>query len=343
MPWARTFASTYPVMVMWVFQHLIKAMVNTRYEIFSIMGLPGFIMDMKYWAIGGIVLACVLPVVNVDPNIVMFVLMAQMVLSLDTLPLNKTLVKFDRRLVWLTMFFCYVFNSIISVLFGLPFLLTNPEVWYGWAMIAAIPCGICVVLMCVITKGDVLNAFRVIILSYTVGLIYSPLVSWVLIGNAINPLEILEYLILFIVFPLLLSRVFTKYPLKREVKVSFLNIMIAMLVFFPLNQNHDLIFNHPEIIALIFVMCIARCIVLHLGSLWFIRVFRIPESQKGMYLTLGVMKSTGLALSMVLLVIPDVFEATVPCFCCVIVEIVWLSIMTKRYEIKDPVPDASPS
>lgn len=289
-------------------------------------------------------MALLLPIIEVDSNIVMFILMAQMVLSLDTLPLNKTLVKFDRKTIFLTMFFCYVFNSLISVLFGLPFLMSYPEVWYGWAMIAAIPCGICVVLMCVITRGDVLSAFRVVVLSYTVGLIYSPLVSLLLIGDAINPLEILEYLLLFIVIPFILSRVFTKYPLKRETKVPLLNILIALLVFFPVSQNKDLIFNNPELIALIFVFCISRCIVLHIGSLGFIKAFKIPESQKGLYLTLGVMKSTGLALSMVLLVIPGVYEATVPCFCCVIVEIVWLSIMTKRYEIKEePTQAASPA
>lgn len=305
------------------------------------MNVVGTLTDMKFLVVVALIAGTFLPNINANQDIVVFVLMIQMMLSMDTLVFNRDIFRMDRKFVLRTMFLSNVFNTVITLLTGLPYLLANEiSVWYGWAMIAAVPCGICVIVICVLTKGDVLNSFRSTVLCYSTGLIYTPLVTLILLGDAVNPLEILQYMFLFIIVPFLLSRILAKRPLRREIKVPIINILIGLLIFFPLNNYNGIIYDNMIFVLILFLVCVVRTLVLHFGSLWFIRFRGIDDSQKTMYLTLGVMKSTGLALSMVMLVLPNVPEATFPCFISVIVDVVWLAIMTKLYEVKDEPPVA---
>ena len=108
------------------------------------MGIPGLLINIRYCIVVGIVLGFLIgPVEGVDFSLMMIiVLMVQMTVSMEGLEFGRKDFSERKKEVLIAFLCCFALNTGVTVLVGLPFIYSHPEIWYGWALFASLPCAI---------------------------------------------------------------------------------------------------------------------------------------------------------------------------------------------------------
>jgi BASS family bile acid:Na+ symporter len=206
----------------------------------------------------------------------------------------------------------------------------NEGIWYGWVILASMPCAIAVVTAAVLTRENIEVSFVGVSATYIIGIVVTPLLSFALIGDAVNPLEILKYLLLFIIIPLILSRPIGKLNLPRTVKVPIINMMMFIMIFLSVNSNRGFLIDDVTFAGIILVVAILRVVALTVLSRIIIRVAKVPNDRRTILTVMGVWKNTGLSVSMSMLLLVSTPESVVPCFMSMMVECIWFSMVTRK-------------
>ena len=286
-------------------------------------------MDLRVWIVLAIVTSLLIKPLDIDSSMLIIItLMIQMTLALDGLSISKKDIMGGGRNGLLSIFLCYVMNTAVTLACGLFFIKDNPDIWHGWVMLASMPCAISVVTAAVLVKGNLNASLIGVTATYTAGIVLTPLISFAILGNAVNPFEILKYILLFILIPVILARLLSVLHLKRTVKVPVINLMMFIMVFLAVNANHEFIMNFPELILVTAVIVVVRVAALHLITAVILRKIRTPEMSYTVFLVMGVWKNTGLSVSMSMLLLAP--EAVIPCFLSLIVESLWFSLVTNK-------------
>lgn len=290
-------------------------------------------MDLRLWILASIVISMVVPQLDLPSSIlIIVVLMIQMTLSMDGLNLSLRNLRENRRGAALSILLCYVVNTLVTLVAGMPFLGANDDIWYGWVMLASMPCAISVVTAAILMNGSMESSVVAVTATYVSGMALTPLLSFALIGDAVNPLEILKYIVLFIVIPVILSRPLGLLHLKKTAKVPVINLMMSVMVFLSVNSNADFIWSSPGLMLSVMAVVVARVLVLHGLMRLIVWKLGVADDRKGIYLVLGVWKNTGLSVSMSMILLASASSA-IPCFLSMIVETIWFSIVTRRYRM----------
>ena len=298
--------------------------------------------DLRLWLATAIVLSFVIPESDLPfSSIIIVILMVQMTLSMDGLRLSIQDLGRNRRGALISILLSYLVNTGITLLLGSLFIADNREIWYGWVMLASMPCAIAVVTASILMKENMETAVLAVTATYVSGLVLTPLLSFALIGDAVNPLEILKYIVLFIIIPVILSRLTPYLNMKREFKVPAINLLMAAMVFCSVNSNRGVMIDDPGFILLILGVVLLRVLILNAVMWVLIRRSGFAEGSEGTYLVLGVWKNTGLSISMTMVLLAATPTSVIPCFLSMIVETLWFSIVTR--ERKSSQPDAAVS
>ena len=289
------------------------------------------LMDLRIWVISVIVISLLIDTVDVPSStLIIVVLMVQMTLSMDGLKLSLKDIKENNRDAIISVLMTYVLNTLVTLFIGALFLPVNEAIWYGWVMLASMPCAIAVVMAAVITKENLNVSFVGVTATYVVGIVVTPLLSFALIGDAVNPLEILKYLILFIVIPLILSRPLERFNLPRTVKVPIINLMMFIMIFLSVNSNRGFLIDDVTFAGLILIVAIFRVVMLSVLSHFALKAVKVPNDRRTTMMVMGVWKNTGLSVSMSMLLLASTPESVIPCFMSMMVECIWFSIITRR-------------
>ena len=289
------------------------------------------LMDLRIWVISAIVISLLIDTVDVPSStLIIVVLMVQMTLSMDGLKLSLKDIKENNRDAIISVLMTYVLNTLVTLFIGALFLPVNEAIWYGWVMLASMPCAIAVVMAAVITKENLNVSFVGVTATYVVGIVVTPLLSFALIGDAVNPLEILKYLILFIVIPLILSRPLERFNLPRTVKVPIINLMMFIMIFLSVNSNRGFLIDDVTFAGLILIVAIFRVVTLSVLSHFALKAVKVPNDRRTTMMVMGVWKNTGLSVSMSMLLLASTPESVIPCFMSMMVECIWFSIITRR-------------
>lgn len=289
------------------------------------------LMDLRIWVISAIVISLLIDTVDVPSStLIIVVLMVQMTLSMDGLKLSLKDIKENNRDAIISVLMTYVLNTLVTLAIGALFLPVNEAIWYGWVMLASMPCAIAVVMAAVITKENLNVSFVGVTATYVVGIVVTPLLSFALIGDAVNPLEILKYLILFIVIPLILSRPLERFNLPRTVKVPIINLMMFIMIFLSVNSNRGFLIDDVTFAGLILIVAIFRVVMLSVLSHFALKAVKVPNDRRTTMMVMGVWKNTGLSVSMSMLLLASTPESVIPCFMSMMVECIWFSIITRR-------------
>ena len=289
------------------------------------------LMDLRIWVISAIVISLLIDTVDVPSStLIIVVLMVQMTLSMDGLKLSLKDIKENNRDAIISVLMTYVLNTLVTLFIGALFLPVNEAIWYGWVMLASMPCAIAVVMAAVITKENLNVSFVGVTATYVVGIVVTPLLSFALIGDAVNPLEILKYLILFIVIPLILSRPLERFNLPRTVKVPIINLMMFIMIFLSVNSNRGFLIDDVTFAGLILIVAIFRVVMLSVLSHFALKAVKVPNDRRTTMMVMGVWKNTGLSVSMSMLLLASTPESVIPCFMSMMVECIWFSIITRR-------------
>lgn len=295
------------------------------------MKLMDALMDLRIWVISAIVISLLIDTVDVPSStLIIVVLMVQMTLSMDGLKLSLKDIKENNRDAIISVLMTYVLNTLVTLAIGALFLPVNEAIWYGWVMLASMPCAIAVVMAAVITKENLNVSFVGVTATYVVGIVVTPLLSFALIGDAVNPLEILKYLILFIVIPLILSRPLERFNLPRTVKVPIINLMMFIMIFLSVNSNRGFLIDDVTFAGLILIVAIFRVVTLSVLSHFALKAVKVPNDRRTTMMVMGVWKNTGLSVSMSMLLLASTPESVIPCFMSMMVECIWFSIITRR-------------
>ena len=291
------------------------------------------VMDLRVWVAAAIIISFIVPVLDLPfSTFIIIVLIIQMTLSMDGLNLSLRDLRDNKRGALLSISFCYVVNTLATLAVGALFIPEHRDIWYGWVMLASMPCAIAVVTAATLMKERIEVAVLAVTATYLAGIILTPLLSYGLIGDAVDPLKILEYILLFIIIPVILSRLLAHLHLKREVKVPVINMMMAVMIFCSVNSNRVTLESDPVLVGLIILAVIGRLMILNLIMWLIVRKAPFADGARGTYLVLGVWKNTGLSVSMSMIILASMPNAVIPCFISLIIETVWFSFITRDHK-----------
>lgn len=295
------------------------------------MKLIDVLMDLRVWVISAIIISLLFDTIDIPSStLIIVVLMIQMTLSMDGLKLSLDGIRENRKDVIISVLMTYVLNTLVTLAIGAVFIPMNESIWYGWVILASMPCAIAVVTAAVLTRENIEVSFVGVSATYIIGIIVTPLLSFALIGDAVNPLEILKYLLLFIIIPLILSRPIGKLNLPRTVKVPVINMMMFIMIFLSVNSNRGFLIDDVTFAGIILMIAILRVVILTVLSRLIIRVAKVPNDRKTILTVMGVWKNTGLSVSMSMLLLVSTPESVIPCFMSMMVECIWFSMATRR-------------
>ncbi len=296
------------------------------------MGVPGPLLNIRYWIVAGIVLGFLLgPREGFDFSLMMIlVLMIQMSVSMEGLEFGRKDFSERKKEVLIAFLCCFALNTGVTVLVGLPFIYSHPEIWYGWALFASLPCAIAVVVCAIYMKGDVKLALLSVTAIYMISLALTPVLSLILVGNAISPLEILRYIILFIAIPFVAALLLRRFHVREDHKTVTMNAMMMLLVLFAIAANRDAFFDDLWLVLIILGLATLRLVVLTVVPWEWSRRAGIGRGRSVVYVVASAWKNTGMCIAMVMILLPGMQEAVLPAVISLLVENIWFMIMTAK-------------
>ncbi|MCQ2070217.1 MAG: Na+-dependent transporter [archaeon] len=283
--------------------------------------------DVRVFVVLGIIAAfCIGSIGEAVATISLVVLIAQMTASLHGLHMDRGGLRKDLVPSLWSLVCCFGISAGAALASGLVFMDYYPEMWYGWVMLAAAPPAVSVITVALIMKGDVGMGAVAMAVIYAFALGLTSLYTFVFIGDAVSPLEILKYVVLFIVVPVVLNVPLGRVNIQKKYKVFFINVMMFLLLVLSLGKNRDFIIGNCGIVLVLVVFCILRTFAVSAVMLWYLRSHGHSRERSVVYVAFAVWKNSGLATSMCMILLAGMPAAALPCAVSLVVEAVWFAI-----------------
>lgn len=317
------------------------------------MALLNVLEDIKVWIAVAIVLALVFGFGSPDAStIMMLALIAQMAVALDGIRFSRSDFGTYRKPILVNFVCCFGICTGFTLLTGL-FFIDNQALWTGWVMLSAVPCAISVVPSALFLKADPKLAVLSLTVIYVIAIALTPLITHTLIGNSVNPLEVLRYILMFILIPFVLTIPIKRLHLKQAPKTLFINLMMFILVFVGLGSRQEFVFSEPMIVLSLVVACMFRIFLVSTVFVLAMKKLGCDRDNSLNYVSFCYWKNSGMSASLTMgLFAATMPEAVLPCVVSLIVEAVWFAILTKAIDrvwppsVSDDLSDgqdASPS
>ena len=222
------------------------------------MPLLNILSDIKVWIAVAIILALIFGFGSPDASTIMMIaLIAQMAVALDGIQFSRHDFGDYKKPIVLNLLCCFIICTGFTLVTGLLFI-DNQALWTGWVMLSAVPCAISVVPSALFLRADPKLAVLSLAVIYVVAIALTPIITHTLIGNSVNPLEVLRYILMFILIPFILTIPLKRLHLKQAPKTVFINLMMFILVFVGLGSRQEFVFSEPMVVLSLVVACIFR-------------------------------------------------------------------------------------
>jgi BASS family bile acid:Na+ symporter len=300
--------------------------------------------DIKLWVVLGIILGLAVGFDHPDSGtILMAALMFQMILALDGLDFHRDDFSRYKRSIAISIGCCFILNTSITLLTGL-FFIDDTALWYGWVMLAAVPCAVSLISASLFMHGDTKMAVLSLISIYLVAMAASPIITKLLIGDAINPLDILKYIILFVVIPFAITIPLKRLHLPRVPKLIGINAMMLILVMIGLGSRRDYIFSEPEVIFWLVLACVLRVFVFSVIMVPLIRRTGCRREDGVIYMVLSIWRNSSMAVSMCMVLLSEQYpEAVLPAIISLVVESTWFAFINGTIDRMWPREESAPA
>ena len=292
------------------------------------MALLDRLTNVKYWIVAALAFGLVIgDIGSIAQIIVMVTLIAMMTASLIGLEIKREDVTRRKSELVFAVICCYGIASAAVLLSGM---LLEDNLWSGWVLIASVPCAVSVISATLIMRGDVKLSITAVTLIYIVALVFTPLFTKVMLGNAVSPFEIVKYVVLFVFLPLLISIPLKRVRIPPKEKNVLINACFFILIGIAFGVNRDVIFGETmlvtttiaaSLIRIVAVFLIMEMVLRRIGMVWNLRV---------VFVLIAVWKNSALAMTLTLILIPDA-EAAMPAAILVPMETIWLMFMIWYY------------
>ncbi|AIZ56347.1 sodium bile acid symporter family protein [Candidatus Methanoplasma termitum] len=297
------------------------------------MALIGTLSNMRYWIILGVAMALLIgPIGDFSSNLLIIVLIIQMTLSMDGLTLNSENIKKNKRPILYSVIGCFGISAGVTLIIGSFFISGHQDLWNGWVLLAAVPCAVSCVTMSFYLKGNTTMCVLALAVVYFLALALTPLITLVMLGEAVSVLKILSYVILFVVVPMAASFPLKKIKIDRTTRMITVNIMMFLMVFLALGANRDFLSSEPVVVILVIIACIVRVFVV--GFLM-THIFKKKGSNREnalVYIPMSVWKNSGLATTLCFVLFGSAAGAALPCAISLLVEVLWFASISSYIE-----------
>jgi len=288
--------------------------------------------DVRWWILSALVFGLLIGGTDMAPTIAMISLMVMMCVSLQGLDFNKADIADKKKDVLIGVLICYAVAGGVTLLVGSFY---DHDLWLGWVMIAAVPCAISVTSGTLILKGDTKLAMITVTVIYFVALAITPLMTKVLIGEAVSPIEVLKYVALFIVIPFAVSIPLRKVTLNADIKTITINILFFILVFITFGANREFILSEPKTVLWVAAGCLVRIIAVAVAMELILKWAGKRRDQRIPMVLLSVWKNSALAMSMTMILITT-SHSVLPSALSLPLEMVWFMVLIWYYSKRYP-------
>ena len=294
------------------------------------MALLNVLEDIKVWIAAAIMLALIFGFGSPDAStIMMLALIAQMAVALDGIRFSRSDFGTYKKPIFVNFVCCFGICTGFTLLTGLLFI-DDQALWTGWVMLSAVPCAISVVPSALFLKADPKLAVLSLTVIYVIAIALTPLITHTLIGNSVNPLEVLRYILMFILIPFVLTIPIKRLHLKQAPKTLFINLMMFILVFVGLGSRQEFVFSEPMVVLSLVIACMFRIFLVSTVLVYGMKKMKCNRDNGLNYVTFCYWKNSGMSASLTMgLFAATMPEAVLPCVVSLIVEAVWFAVLTK--------------
>ena len=299
------------------------------------MNAMPILLNVRYWILAALVIGFIAGDIGgeYDAILIIVFLMIMMCFSLTKLQFVKEDLAHYRNYVILSVFLCSFVATLITLGVGL---LYPRDMWEGWVILACVPCAISVVSGTMFMKGDGKLIMISLSVIYILAILLTPLFSYVLIGNAINPMEIVKYVLLFVLIPIIVSIPLRKANIPNNANTIIINFTFSMFALIAIGKSRDFFFNDIELAMAVIGGTVIRIAVVQILFEYAMRYAGMSRGSRIAYSLLLIWRNSGLALAMVLLLFPDNEMALAPASISMIFEQFYFMFMMWYYEKRVP-------
>lgn len=269
---------------------------------------------------------------DVRSNLTVAVLAGMLTLSLSRIPYKNLNPITHWRSVLRAVFLGLIVSSMIPLL-GY-YLLKDTEFAsqaMGLIFIAATPFAASVAPLSYILNGDMEHAARGTIAVYVTSLVWIPFIIWLTLGHMVDMTSVVITVLEIIGVPLVLSRLFTRFNISKDIMATVLNICIFFLVWLSVSSTN---FSTSTVGILVAFMVIAALRSFFLGNVLEVieRKAGIGWSQRVTDILMASYKNKGIAIAMCAATMPHVVggsvgQAMVAIATSIVIEICWVIFM----------------
>ncbi len=265
---------------------------------------------------------------DVRSNLTVLVLAVMLTLSLSRYTFGNLNPVTHWRSVARALFMGLILSSLIP-LAGY-FLLRGTEFAdeaAGLVFIAATPFAASIAPLSYILRGDMEHAARGTIYVYVASLVWIPFVIWIALGELVDITDVVVTVVEIIGVPLVVSRLFTRFEISREVMSVFLNCCVFFLLWLSVGSTD---FSTATVGVLIAFAAIAALRSFGLGPTIEVAERRagLPWGQRVADILMASYKNKGIAIAMCVATLgPAASLAMVAIATSIVVEILWVIFM----------------
>ncbi len=299
------------------------------------MNAMPILLNVRYWILAALVIGFIFGDIGgeYDAILIIVFLMIMMCFSLTKLKFVKEDLAHYRKYVVLSVFLCSFVATLITLGVGL---LYPRDMWEGWVILACVPCAISVVSGTMFMKGDGKLIMISLSVIYILAILITPLFSYIIVGNAINPMEIVKYVLLFVLIPIIVSIPLRKAGIPDNANAIIINFTFAMFALIAIGKSRDFFFNDIELALAVIGGTVIRIAVVQILFEYTMRYAGMSRGSRIAYSLLLIWRNSGLALAMVLLLFPDNEMALAPASISMIFEQFYFMFMMWFYEKRVP-------
>ncbi len=271
--------------------------------------------------------------INIDTSTLLTILLIiVMTFSLDNLKFDKDRVM-DKRIIIDSIIQTFLINAGITILIALAVSPLDDGAYYGFAMLAAVPCAISVITGASLCNNNQDVAIAAVTCTYLAGIVLTTLITYLAVGNAVSPSLIIFSILTYIIVPTVLSFIIKRMMLKKWFRQIVINIAMALIVFLSVNKNKDIIFDEPTIALILLAIAVARIMILHIISKWYVSKRNIDKDSRMTFFIMGVWKNTSMAIAMTMTFLGGYPMAVIACVSSLIIEDIWFPWITTKGDI----------
>jgi BASS family bile acid:Na+ symporter len=224
------------------------------------------------------------------------------------LPLQKTM-----RSTLLAVFFNYLVLSPVILLMGW-WLMPESALWIGFVTVSAAPPGVGIIPFTYLLEGDINLSVIGTIGAYLAALIIAPLMTLLLLGEALlQPTKLVVIILELILVPLILSRVLLVKGIARYSEKwggTVINWSFFLVIFTVVGLNREVFLGQPTVLVLSAV--VASISTFGLGYLieLALKALAVDRPTRMSLILMGTVKNSGLAAAVALALFGE--RASVP-------------------------------